>query len=208
MPDYPDWTRLFYLTGTAITIPINIEASEVALDVKITGSTAILTVTVQAVLSMVNVQILSSVVTLDVNIESQTANIDFNFADQSVAVFDAAKWFAHQATQVFLTGIYGVADNTCQTIIDYTVPAGKNLYIVGASYATAVGGDPPKSTKLELAVASTIVLYLGDIVGAGIPLDTPIRATAGQQVLVALCQYASGGTKYMYGGIWGYLEDA
>lgn len=42
--DYPDWTRLFYLTGTSITIPISIEASDVTIPVSIDASSVTLNV--------------------------------------------------------------------------------------------------------------------------------------------------------------------
>lgn len=207
MADYPDWTRLFQLAGTEITIPINIEASDITMPVSIDAVTADLEVSITAVGVTLPISIDAATVDLDVNLVGQDVTIDFNFADQSVAVFDAAKWFAHNAAQVFLTAYATITVNACGTVIDYTVPAGKTLYIVGVSYSAASGETPPLSCRGDLLIAATWVLTLGSLVGAGLPLDTPVRATAGQHVYLQLCQYGAGANMVMYGSIWGYLED-
>ena len=186
MADYPDWTRLFHLVGTDITIPINIETSSVTLDVNL----------------------VTSAVTLDVNIAAAAVTLDFNFADQSVAVFDAAKWFAHTATQVFVTGYATIANNSVGTVIDYTVPASKTFFIVGLAYAAQTGANLPNSCQGDLLFGATRAITLGSRVGTGLPLDTPVRATAGQHVYLQLWQFASGASIVMWGSVWGYLEDA
>jgi hypothetical protein len=208
MADYPDWTRLFHLVGTDITIPINIEASDVTLPVSIDAVTVAIDVNITAAAVTLPISIDAATVTLDVNLTAATATIDINFSDQSVAVFDAAKWFAHNATQVFVTAFATITINTCGTVIDYTVPAGKTFFIVGVSYSVASGATPPLSCRADLIIAATWVLTLGSHMGAGLPLDTPVRATAGQHVYLLLCQYGAGGSMVMYGSIWGYLEDA
>lgn len=186
MPDLPDWYQGFQLVGSDITINVNIEASDVTLPISIDAATA----------------------TIDVNIESQDANITFTFADQSVAVFDAAKWFAHEADQVFVTGSATVNDNTAATVIDYTVPAGKTLYIVVLAYSVITGANLPNSCGGDFVVGATRALCVGSRVGTGLPLDTPIRATAGVHVYVQLGQYGSGANLVMWASFGGYLEDA
>jgi len=182
--DYPDWTRLFYLVGTAITIPINIKTSEVTLDVKLTASD----------------------VQLDVNIVAAAVTLDFNFADQSVAVFDAAKWFAHQAAQ------WSVVDNPANVpagdpcVISRIVPAGKVAFIEGvaAGYDAAVG---VVNIAWDLKVFLNFVAGGGFCNGGALVFDVPLRATAAQGIYFRAFNW-SGAVRNMRLSIWGYDEDA
>jgi hypothetical protein len=183
--DYPDWTRLFYLTGTAITIPINIETSTVTLDVNLVGSD----------------------IDLNVNITAATVTLDINFTDQAVAVFDAAKWFAHNAQQVSVMGGSQVLDNSGAYVGTRTVPNGKTFFIGGVGWginATSL----PKACHAVLEIQGTEVVRGGSSVGGGIIFDVPFRATAGQIVKLLVLQYGSGAQLYAVGGFWGYDEVA
>lgn len=208
MVDYPDWTRLFYLTGTSITIPINIVASDVTLPVSLEAVTVTIDVNLVASDVTLPVSIDAATVTIDVNLTAATATIDINFSDQSVAVFDAAKWFAHNAAQAFVTGYATIANNSVGTVIDYTVPANKTFFIVGLAYAIQTGANLPNSCQGDLLFGATRAITLGSRVGTGLPLDTPVRATAGQHVYLQLWQFNSGASLVMWGSVWGYLEGA
>jgi len=208
MPDLPDWYQGFQLVGSDITINVNIEASDVTLPVSIDAATVTVQVSIMGTAAVLPIYVAANVVTLDVNLESQTANIDFNFADQSVAVFDAAKWFAHQAAQVFATGFATITDNSVGTVIDYTVPAAKVFFIVGLAYAVQTGANLPNSCQGDLLFGATRAITLGSRVGTGLPLDTPVRATAGQHVYLQLWLFGAGANLVMWGSVWGYLEDA
>ncbi|TET99185.1 MAG: hypothetical protein E3J29_02915 [Dehalococcoidia bacterium] len=207
MADYPDWTRLFHLVGTEITIPVNIEASDVTIPVSIVASTATVNIHVASVGFYIPIAIYATEVTLDVNIESQTANIDFNFADQAVAVFDAAKWFAHQAQQVIVSGSASCAVNTAVVVVSRTVPSGKTFFIVGAGHSVWSITAAPTSMRCEVIIGGTSTITLGSHRGGGLAFDTPLRATTGQVVELRLVQFGSGATLVCGASFWGYDEE-
>lgn len=185
MPDLPDWYQGFQLVGSDITINVNIEATDVTLPISLDAAT----------------------VTLDVNIESQDANITFTFADQSVAVFDAAKWFAHEADQVFVTGYDDIAVDAATAVCTREVPAGKVFYIAGAGYAVYGMGALPYGSYLLIQIAATVIGRWGSIAGTAIIFDVPIRATAGQTVWCTLCNGGPNEATFC-GEFWGWDEDA
>ena len=183
MPDYPDWERAIRLIGSDIVLEIKVDATVVNLPVSIDAQA----------------------VDIDVNLSAQAVTLDINFLDQAVAVFDAAKWFAHQAVQVFVYGSASVTNNNAALVATRTVPTGKTFFIVGVSnhvLATAL----PNSTHVALVVAGVTIMVAGSRVGVGIIFDTPVRATAGQLVGLWLGQYGSGATLTLGGGFWGYDE--
>ena len=185
MADYPDWTRLFQLAGTNITIPINIETSSVILDVNLAASD----------------------LTLDVNITAASVILDFNFADQSVAVFDAAKWFAHQATQWFVNGSATIAVGGGATLGSRVVPTGKESYIVGCGYGIEGLGAVAYPDTLTIMLDAVITVRVGAAGGQTVIFDVPVRALAGQTM--ALVGYNGGPNAGTFRGtIWGYDEDA
>ncbi|OGO08505.1 MAG: hypothetical protein A2Y61_03980 [Chloroflexi bacterium RBG_13_60_13] len=208
MGDYPDWTRLFYLTGTDITIPISIDAVTVILPISIDAVTVTLDINIVASDITMPVSIEASTVTLDVSISAATVTIDINFSDQSVAVFDAAKWFAHQAQQYVFVGTGNAADDGGVLLATYTVAAGKNFYVCGLSYGIQDADGAPKYMMARIDRAATDILYAGSAVGGFLILDMPLRFVAGQTINYRVWQYGSGFTLTLGGAFWGYLEDA
>jgi len=182
MADYPDWTRLFQLAGTKITIPINIEGSDVELSVSIDAITA----------------------DLEVTITAAEVTLDINFLDQSVAVFDANQWFALQAQQVFLQGSGSVADNAQTALVSRTVPTGRTFFITGIAYSCQPPSAGPLAMEGALVVGGSIVAGLGSYRGLGVAFDTPVRATAGQAVSVNVGQWGAGAANACTASLWGY----
>jgi hypothetical protein len=184
MPDYPDWTRLFYLTGTAITIPINIESSDITLDVNLVGSD----------------------IQMDVNIAAAAVTLDFNFADQSVAVFDAAKWFAHQAAQ-WSVRAQGSANSGSSLVASRTVPAGKVAFILGCGWSPFEAGFAGAFMPAGVVIDGSTVGDFGSYRGGAAIVDVPFRATAGQEVQVFVLNFDSV-ARTLRVAMWGYDEDA
>jgi len=182
--DYPDWTRLFYLVGTAITIPINIESSDITLDVNLVGSD----------------------ISVDVNITAAAVTLDFNFADQSVAVFDAAKWFAHQAAQWSAIGQADAASGA-DVSVSRIVPAGKVGFLVGVGFASYAIGFVGPSMPALVKIADIAVCGVGSYRGGGLIFDVPLRATAGQTIAAYVRNFDSA-TRTLQVSIWGYDEVA
>jgi len=201
--DYPDWTRLFYLTGTAITIPITIKASDVWIPITLEAAHCGVNVGIVASSVTLNIRITSSAVTLNVNITSQTANINFTFADQSVAVFDAAKWFAHNAQQVFVRGDATPISGIFAAVATRTVPADHTYFVTYLSGGCEAAG--PAHVGAYLVIDGSWVLRVDDINGVSTILDTPVRATAGSVVALWMAQW-SGAAVQVQGGLGGYDE--
>jgi len=204
------------LTASAITLNVNLTSSSITLNVAITASSVTLPVSIQASTVTLNVNLTASAITLNVNLTSSSitlnvaitaSSVTFNitFTGQSVAVFDAAKWFAHSAVQVYVNGSKSVSDNAFDFVASRTVPAGKTMFVLGASFGMEAQGAPSKIVG-ELEVDGGIVWYLGSYRGGGLAMDTPVRATAGQVVRLYVGHYESGASKTLVGGFWGYDE--
>jgi len=203
MADFPDWTRLFQLAGTEITIPINIEASDVTLPVSIDAATVTLNIKVVDSSIQLPVSIQSSSVTMYVSIRSSVVTIDMNFTDQSVAVFDAAKWFAHEAAQISVWGYGNALDNSSVQVASRAVPANTTYFITGIGGGAWINTDCV--VRVSLVIASSVVALLMGRAGANATFDTPMRATTGQTVYVLIDQL-SGAERTCYGCQWGYDE--
>ena len=184
MPDLPDWWQGFQLVGSDITINVNIEATGVTLPIDIAAVTA----------------------DLDVTIIASDVTISFNFADQSVAVFDAAKWFAHNAEQLAVRGLANVPQNSDLRAIRYTVPAGKTLFVCGLGYRTEPLTAAMWAAGLDIRIGASIHMEVGSVAGDAVLFDVPLRFTTGQVVDVHGHQYSSMANVYFRVELWGYLE--
>jgi len=201
--DYPDWIRAFNLVGTNITIPINIEASDVTLPVSIEACDLTLKVWIIAQLVVLDVNLKASAITLDVNITASEVTISINFADQSVAVFDAPKWFAHEAQQVFVTGLDTLASGSWGLIASRFVPAGSTYFLTVVSIG--YNGATNANVGLYLVIGGTITIRLNGMNGAGLTFDTPLRLEGYDAVELYGLQ-VSGGAAAVTGGFGGYDE--
>jgi len=208
MVDYPDWTRLFHLVGTDIVIPISIDAATVTLPVSIDAQTLVMGVNIVASDVIVPISIDATNVTLDVNLTAATATIDINFSDQSVAVFDAAKWFAHQAAQFVFVGTGNAADDGNVLLATYTVPANKVFQVGGLAWGIIDADGPPKYMAGRIDRGGTDIFYVGNQVGGSCVFDVPFGFSAGAVINFRVWQYGSGFTLTLAGAFWGYLEDA
>ena len=180
MPDLPDWYQGFQLVGSDITINVNIKASDVILPISI-----------------------ASAITLDVNLVAQEANITISFADQSVAVFDAAKWFAHEAQQVYVMGASTVPDGSFGVTATRAVSGGRTYFV------TWIGGGVNFTGGVHVALVLRIdtveLLRVDGVGGQGVTFDTPVRVENGETVDVLVGQWA-GEQAYCVASIGGYDE--
>ena len=203
MNDYPDWTRLFYLTGTAITIPINIESSDITLEVNIASAVTLDVDITAASVGQLDINLAAAAITLNVNLAAQSANIDISFADQAVAVFDAAKWFAHTAAQWTISASGVAAANASLTAIR-VVPVGKTAYVAGLAGGYYDGGVGT-TIFFVLYVAGGAVMFVGANTGGGLIFDVPFRGTAGQNIIAQVTNY-SAGNRSVAVCCWGWDE--
>ncbi len=130
------------------------------------------------------------------------------FVDQVVAVFDAAKWFSNQGSQVFVWAAVEVVQNLATVLASRTVPSGKVMQIVGSAYIIRAPTATPRSTEGNVTIDFQGVASYAHGIGGGMSFDTPLRATAGQIIRLYVAQWGSGATMDMVGGFWGYDEDA
>lgn len=179
MPDYPDWQQIFRLVGSDITINVNIEASAATLPVSIDAAT----------------------VALDVTIAAAEVALDIVFTDQSIAVFDANQWYALQAQQVAVQGTANINAGSTGYPASRTVPTGKTFFITGIGGAVFASVD--STIMVQLVIAGVFGVIIGGQRGTGIAFDTPMRATEGQLVQVALSQQ-SAAQQSCYASMWGY----
>ena len=184
MADFPDWTRLFWLYGTSITLPINIESSDVVLGVSIDAVTA----------------------DLDVTITAAEVTLAINFSDQSVAVWGAAAWFSRQGEQVSYGGFENADDATVTTMSSRTVPSGKTHYIAGFAWGLADNASPTYVYGM-LEIKGVAVVMFSSQVGNSVTLDVPMRALAGELVRIRVKHEGTGGTQKCMGSCWGWDEE-
>lgn len=181
MTDYPDWQQVFRLVASEITLDFKLVESDITLNVNI-----------------------ESAVTINVDITAQTVgNIAFKFSDQSVAVFDAAKWFAHNAQEIAVTGSETLSSGATDTIASRTVPGGSTFFLSGITYAIPHEAAAPIYMYFKIAGAN--IILAGALVGGSIVFDTPLRATTGQLVEVR-CRNGHSGDAVVVAGMWGYDE--
>ena len=183
MPDLPDWYQGFQLVGSDITIPISIDAATVA----------------------VPITLVTSYAEVFVKITAAEVTLDFNFADQSVAVFDAAKWFAHTAEQVFVSGQASIGANAGGSIATRAVPGGKTFYIAGFSWGSD-GFVAISGTYGLLVLDGAPIAMKAGLRGDGIVFDVPVRALATQVVGITVGNVSGSSAGYR-GGFWGWDEE-
>jgi hypothetical protein len=194
--DYPDWTRLFHLVGTSITIPINITASDVTLPVSIEAVTAELDVFIVGQFLTLSMRITSCAVTLNVNIAAAAVTVNIKFTDQSVAVWDATGWFSHQGLAKFWQNYDDVIGSYDDTIALYTVPDGKVLYV----YEVTIGWQ--KSGRGIALYSPGAIYFAGGFVGDHGTLhellSPPLALEAGKTLYIYLRNDSSDTAYYFY----------
>lgn len=152
------------------------------------------------------VRIVGSDITLQVNIEAITATLNIIFSDQSVAVFDAAKWFAHQAQQIFVTGTVTVDEDGWTLMCDRLVPENREFYINGLTYGLLSTLGVPTHMWAALWKDPAAIVATGSYIGDNLIFDVPLRVIAGETIELLVGQYGAGGTRICHGSFWGYDE--
>jgi len=145
---------------------------------------------------------------LDINIAASAITVNINFTDQSVAVFDAAKWFSRQNAQVFVRGGAICNDNWYVDVASRVVPTGKVYYLCGISLTVNTNAATPESVVAVLWVGAAEVFSIGGYRAASIILDVPLRFNAGTSLFLRLVLWGAGAACYMVGDHWGYDEEA
>jgi hypothetical protein len=210
------------ITASAVTLNVAIQSSAVTLNVNITASAVTLNVAIQSSAVTLNVNISSSSVTLNVTVTNATLNVtgsvtisgtaNITITGQSVGVSIQGEWQVEQGNLKTYAGGGSLASGA-QGYISYTVPAGKILYIYGATFCTrsyATGGDNPQEMSCELDLNATTIMVA--IVGEAqqtVPLvfSTPFKAAAGIVVRMYSTNIGAASGTYL-NSWWGYEKAA
>jgi hypothetical protein len=123
---------------------------------------------------------------------------------QLTAVFDAAKWYAHESLQLFVYGWLARSSGSPGIVAVRTVPAGKTYFVTCVSGAVAVDGGANVLLDLQVQTVSRIVM--GGVGGNGMPFDTPIRVEAGETVRLLVTHFGTG-SQVVHGAFGGYDES-
>lgn len=134
---------------------------------------------------------------------SVSASLNINIKAQTVGISIQAEWQTQIGNQKIITGeAVAVASDTDADVINYTVPSGKTLFIYAVSVKgiiSGVGGSAPRGSW-EFLIAGN---YVWDAntndnqpsIGQSFPV--PLRANAGETVIVRVHNYESGSASFV-----------
>lgn len=206
MADYPDHTTLTYIQGTLVILPIRIVAQTVTLEVDIVAQSVgdiAIDIAAQSVGNL-DINLAASAITINVDLVAQTVgDITIDIEAQSVGVYLQPDWSALQDDDKNITGFeLNKAAGSEHKIIDYTVPAGKTLYV------TLIGGamqSPDGYVDFYLYDEDdAAILALGGGAGGGcVPLTKPVKVPAGHDAELYVGHVGTG-NKTLYAMIGGY----
>ena len=128
--------------------------------------------------------------TIPMQITGADKKLPLDFQDQYVGVHTEAEFETKQAKDKNLSGADTVPDSTYTGMIDYTVPAGKTLYI--CQWGANVRADTGIIGSLAQVVDSfvTIKALDGGTAGYAISFTRPIAFAAGVHCVVAIMHFA------------------
>jgi hypothetical protein len=174
--------------GAFIMIPVDIQGQFVDLDINIVASEVTL-----------DINIASSDATLNINVESQTADLDINIQAQNVGIFLKPDWETVQGNWKSLSYQLTSIASGCASYFEYTVPAGKTLFI---THFTAQGQaddpadfDKPEYMRVTIWNWDDAITWAnqGGDAGAGLAFPTPAKITAGKTLRCVGGNYSSHG---------------
>lgn len=207
--DYPDWTSQVNITGSDVTIDVDIIQQSVGnINVDIAAQSAgDITVDISAQsIGNIDVNLAASDITVIVTVTG-TAQIDIE--TQSVGIYLQPGWAALQGTDKnFYLGGNSIAVNG-EASADYVVPAGKTLFICGCSFIgwghAAADRDKMQICALELKDVTEIAHFvmLGANGGAGLALSKPVVVPS-EHTLSFLLYNLSNHVMDIYGTFWGF----
>lgn len=195
--DHPDGTFPVALIMADIMMPVDIQAQYVTLDVDITAqSIGNISIDIAAqTIGNLDVNIAASEVTINVAVTG-TANIDITA--QTVGIYLIPDWATKEGNSKVLHGGNIDVVRGSGATVNYTVPAGKTLYVnylVAANWAYhSADGDSNQMCIALLAIDGAVKVYIGGNGGVGVPLTTPFRVDAGEELGATVQNWANHNT--------------
>jgi len=113
-------------------------------------------------------------------------------------------WGAIQAEDVDLQGSASTSGGILTTLIDYTVPPGKNLLVYDVSCFVA-GSDTGIYLIMRNFTDNIDLYYLGGMVGRDVTFSKPKRLVANKRLVVEATHNESGITRTVYASVGGVL---
>lgn len=197
-------------TLQATTVNVRVESATSIIPIDISATTAIVPIEIRASQVALNVNIASST-TLDINIVSQSIQVDINFGGQTIDVQTSGTFFVLGGMGKYfwsegqIPGVPVFSAKWVQTFIDYTVPAGRRMFVesisfnlisritlwmydvygTGATYAIEGVGDPQAEFYVYLGTAIIAKISLnGKKLSTTYVPSIPIRVDAGTRFSV------------------------
>jgi hypothetical protein len=164
--------------GSYIMMPVDIQAQYITLKVDIVAQSVTLNVNISASAVTLNINIASSAITLTVTASQLSIKIDA----QTVGIYGERDWAAYEDYDLLLTGSVNISGTSWGTVISYTVPSNKVLYINDVVYSGKIADGVAQVTR-----SSTVLWQVEwDETDPPSPMfwefPTPIKFTAGQVV--------------------------
>lgn len=198
--DYPDWTELIQIIGSDIMVPIDLQGAYIMMPVDIQAQYITLDIDIVAqTVGNLSVNVAAQTIDkLEVDITAQTVgDITIDIENQSVGLWGEAGWAALQGNDKGFRASTANAARGDDATVEYTVPAGKTLYLItfgGASYAVDAA-DADKQHAVEGYIyndtTSTYLAHIGGNLGFGISFGIPLVVPENELVKVRLFNRAS-----------------
>jgi hypothetical protein len=198
------------IQSSAVTLNVAIQSSAVTLNVNVTNSTINVsgTVSISGTVNITGTVNISGTVTVTgtVNI-SGVAQMDIEA--QSVGVSIQGEWQSEQGNLKTRAAAWATLASGGTGNDDYTVPAGKRLFVYGATFATrsqSTGADNPQEVHWYLSAGGVTIAW--GVIGEGqqtcpLVFSAPVRCDATSVLRLSLTNIGAS-TGYVMGSWWGY----
>lgn len=199
MSDYADWTDSIEMLGSEIMVPMDFQGSTIMVPLDLQGSTIMMPIDIQGQTLNVEVDIKAqSIESLAIDISAQSiGNLAISVVAQSVGVYLQPEWAAKENQD---KNFYASASNQARNgsaAIEYTVPAGKTLFLcgVGGGSSSYLAADYDHFLYVMLSIGDAtdeeVLARFGGLGGLAVPLNKPLTFPAGHEVEIKIFNYAN-----------------
>ena len=202
--DHPDGVSPISISRADIKAPVDIQKQTINVKIDIVAQTLAkveINIASSSVTLDINIAAAAAAVTLNVNVKSQTANINVNVAAsaatvtvsvtgtanisitaQTMAVYSKLDWEVKEGNQKYLYGTDTLAAlHTVSTLVQYTVPSGKTLYVYGLSFYAIASAEADANKGQYVGcyfkIAGSVAIPLGGNCGNGYSFAVPLKVT-------------------------------
>lgn len=212
MADYPDYFELIQIVGADIMVPIDVQGAYIMMPVDIQAQylTLEIDVAAQSVGNIAIDLVAQTIGNLAVNISAQDlAQLTIDIDAQSVGIYLQPEWAALQGLDKNFVGVKADAGFNDWARATYVVPAGKTLYLCGASFSIsptlAANADKMHIGRLYVQYSAPVVQVCcsGGNGGGGVVFPKPGVIPTGKTLYMEAICYADHEC-YLWITCWGY----